>query len=153
MKMAGTSVPGTARSPDPARPPPAGQRDHPHRAESCGGWGGGAMNTRELLVTGGTGGLGRRVVERLEAAGVGARVMSRSGRPGTVRGDLLAGEGLDAAVWGVETVIHCASSPYRKTREVDIEGTRRLLEAATGAGVSHFVYISIVGDRKSGPAG
>jgi uncharacterized protein YbjT (DUF2867 family) len=44
----------------------------------------------------------------------------------------------------VETVIHCASSPYRKTREVDIEGTRRLLEAARG-GVSHFVYISIVG--------
>ncbi len=44
------------------------------------------MNTRELLVTGGTGVLGRRVVERLDAAGVGARVMNRSGRPGTVRG-------------------------------------------------------------------
>ena len=107
------------------------------------------MNTRELLVTGGTGVLGRRVVERLDAAGVGARVLSRSGRPGTVRGDLLTGEGLDAAVRGVETVIHCASSPYRKTREVDIEGTRRLLKAARG-GVSHFVYISIVGvDRAS----
>ena len=97
------------------------------------------MNTRELLVTGGTGVLGRRVVERLDAAGVGARVMSRSGRPGTVRGDLLTGEGLDAAVRGVETVIHCASSPYRKTREVDVEGTRRLLEAAARGGVAHFV--------------
>ena len=94
--------------------------------------------------------LGRRVVERLGAAGVGARVMSRSGKPGTVRGDLLTVEGLDAAVRGVETVIHCASSPYHKTREVDVAGTGRLLEAAVRAGVSHFVYISIVGvDRAS----
>jgi hypothetical protein len=65
-------------------------------------------------------------------------------KPGTVRGDLLTVEGLDAAVRGVETVIHCASSPYRKTREVDVAGTGRLLEAAVRAGVSHFVYISIV---------
>ena len=93
------------------------------------------MSTLNVLVTGGTGVLGTRVVERLGAAGVEARVMSRSGRPGTVRGDLLTGEGLDAAVRGVETIIHCASSPYRKTREVDVEGTRRLLEAAAGAGV------------------
>ena len=108
------------------------------------------MSTPNLLVTGGTGVLGRRVVERLGAAGVGARVMSRSGKPGTVRGDLLTVEGLDAAVRGVETVIHCASSPYRKTREVDVAGTGRLLEAAVRAGVSHFVYISIVGvDRAS----
>ncbi len=108
------------------------------------------MSTPNVLVTGGTGVLGRRVVERLGAAGVGARVMSRSGRPATVRGDLLTGEGLDAAVRGVETVIHCASSPYRKTREVDVAGTGALLEAAARAGVSHFVYISIVGvDRAS----
>ena len=103
------------------------------------------MNTPELLVTGGTGVLGRRVVERIEAAGAGARVMSHSGRPGTVRGDLLTGEGLDAAVRGVETIVHCASSPYRQARRVDVEGTERLLEAAAGAGVSHLVYISIVG--------
>ena len=89
--------------------------------------------------------LGRRVVERLDAAGVGTRVMSHSGRPATVRGDLLTGKGLDAAVRGVQTVIHCASSPYRRTREVDVAGTGRLLQAAARAGVSHLVYISIVG--------
>ncbi len=103
------------------------------------------MSTPSVLVTGGTGVLGRRVVECLGAAGAGARVMSRSGRRATVRGDLLTGEGLDAAVRGAGTVIHCASSPYRKTREVDVTGTGRLLEAAARAGVSHFVYISIVG--------
>ena len=108
------------------------------------------MSPPNVLVTGGTGVLGRRVVERLGSAGVGARVMSRSGRPGTVRGDLLTGEGLDAAVRGMETIIHSASSPFRQARRVDVEGTRRLMEAAAGAGVSHLVYISIVGvDRAS----
>ena len=103
------------------------------------------MSAPEVLVTGGTGVLGRRVVERLGSAGVEARVLSRSGRPGTIRGDLLTGEGLDLAVRGAGTIIHCASSPVRKTRQVDVEGTERLLEAAAGAGVSHLVYISIVG--------
>jgi uncharacterized protein YbjT (DUF2867 family) len=99
----------------------------------------------ETLVTGGTGVLGRRVVERLLAAGVEARVLSRNGRPGTIRGDLSTGEGLGEAVRGVDTVIHCASRPFRESRRVDVEGTVRLLEVAAGAGVSHVVYISIVG--------
>ena len=103
------------------------------------------MSRAEILVTVGTWVLGSRVVERLRSAGNEPRVMSRSGKPGTVRGDLLTGEGLDAAVRGVETVIHCASSPLRKTRQVDVDGTERLLEAAARSGVSHVVFISIVG--------
>ncbi len=103
------------------------------------------MTASEILVTGGTGVLGRRVVERLGSAGVDARVLSRGGRPGTIKGDLLTGEGLGRAVRGVDTIVHCASSPLRKTRQTDLEGTERLLQAAASAGVSHFVYISIVG--------
>jgi uncharacterized protein YbjT (DUF2867 family) len=103
------------------------------------------VSLRQVLVTGGTGVLGRRVVERLGSEGVGTRVYSRSGRPDTVRGDLLTGEGLGPAVQGVDTIIHCASSPFRKAYQVDVEGTGRLLEAAAEAGVSHLVYISIVG--------
>ncbi|MEJ7815145.1 MAG: NAD(P)H-binding protein [Rubrobacter sp.] len=103
------------------------------------------MNTPQVLVTGGTGVLGRHVVERLGSEGVRARVLSRSGKPGTMRGDLLTGEGLGPAVQGVDTIIHCASSPFRKARGVDVEGTGRLLEAAAEAGVSHLAYISIVG--------
>jgi uncharacterized protein YbjT (DUF2867 family) len=71
-------------------------------------------------------------------------VLSRSGRAGTVRGDLLTGEGLEQAVRGVDTIVHCASSP-RKTRQIDVEGTDRLLRVAGRTGVSHVVYISIVG--------
>lgn len=99
----------------------------------------------EVLVTGGTGMLGSRVVERLRAAGRGARVLSRSGGEGRVRGDLGTGEGLEEALRGVTTVIHCASSPLRRTREVDVEGTGRLLGEAGRAGVAHAVFISIVG--------
>lgn len=101
------------------------------------------MNAPKVLVTGGAGVLGRRVVERLRSGSVETRVLSHSSRPGTMQGDLLTGEGLEPAVHGIDTIVHCASSPFRKARQVDVEGTRRLLEAA--AGVSHLVYISIVG--------
>jgi len=108
------------------------------------------VGVSEVLVTGGTGVLGKQVVARLGFAGLEARVLSRSGRPGTLRGDLSTGEGLDLAVRGVETIIHCASSPFRKARQTDVEGTKRLLDAATTVGVSRLVYISIVGiDRAS----
>jgi uncharacterized protein YbjT (DUF2867 family) len=103
------------------------------------------VNGTEILVTGGTGILGSRVVGRLRSAGTEPRVLSRSGRPGPVKGNLLTGEGLAEAVRGVDTVVHCASSPFWKARQTDVEGTRRLLDAAAAAGVSHFVYISIVG--------
>jgi nucleoside-diphosphate-sugar epimerase len=51
------------------------------------------VNTQKVLVTGGTGVLGRRVVERLGSAGVGTRVLSHSGIPGTTPGDLSTGRG------------------------------------------------------------
>lgn len=110
------------------------------------------MEAQEVLVTGGTGTLGRRVVERLRERGGRVRVMSRSGRPGTFRGDLLTGEGVEDAVRGVGTLVHCAShtatnnapSP-RKTRRADIWGTERLLRAAAAAGVRHAVFVSIIG--------
>lgn len=103
------------------------------------------MNSGEILVTGGTGILGSKVAERLRLTGIEPRVLSRRGRPGTFRGDLLTGEGLEAAVRGVDTIVHCASSPFRKAYQTDVEGTERLLRIASKAGVSHVVYVSIVG--------
>lgn len=102
------------------------------------------VNVPEILVTGGSGSLGSRVVDRLRDAGHGVGALSRSGRPGTVRGDLMTGEGLEEAVEGVAVIVHCASSPT-KTRQIDVEGTERLLKTANRAGVSNFVFISIVG--------
>jgi uncharacterized protein YbjT (DUF2867 family) len=98
-----------------------------------------------VLVTGGTGLLGRTVVAHLTAAGHAARVLSRtSDRPGVVPGDLRTGAGLEAAVAGVGAIVHCASEP-RDPQRVDVAGTRRLMAAARRAGRPHLVYVSIVG--------
>ncbi|MFG3499101.1 SDR family oxidoreductase [Streptomyces sp. NPDC047928] len=94
---------------------------------------------KTILVTGGTGTLGRHVTERLREEGHEVRVLSR--RSGEYAVDLIQGTGLDAAVAGVDTVVHCASSP----RGGDERAARNLIEAARGAGVAHVVYISIVG--------
>ena len=102
------------------------------------------MNVSEVLVTGGTGTLGSLVVDRLRGAGRGVRIFSRSGRPGTITGNLITGEGLEAAVEGVDVIVHCASSPIR-THLVDVKGTERLLRTASWASVSHVVFISIGG--------
>lgn len=104
-----------------------------------------------VLVTGGTGVLGGELVKRLVAAGETVRVSSRrerrDGDPEAewARVNLETGEGLAEAVAGVDSVLHCASSPFRRTRAVDVEGTDRLIAEAKAAGVSHFLYISIVG--------
>jgi len=102
-----------------------------------------------VLVTGGTGAVGRPVVRLLREAGHRAVVLSR--RPGEGddwrQGDLATGAGLAEAVRGMDTVVHAGSATTRpwRTRQTDVEGTRRLLEAARGAGVRHAVYVSIVG--------
>jgi uncharacterized protein YbjT (DUF2867 family) len=98
-----------------------------------------------VLVTGGTGTLGRLVVPRLREAGRTVRVLSRHRREPTegielVAGDLATGEGVDAAVTGAGVVVHCAGSP-----KGDEDKARHLVEAATRAGARHLVYISVVG--------
>src|SRR5262245_53335847 len=96
-----------------------------------------------VLVTGGTGHLGRDVVGMVTARGHRVRVLAR--RPGTdpgiewVTGDLASGAGIAAAVAGVDTIVHAATnSPaaqrgtfqpgdfFRSPSDVDIDGTRRL---------------------------
>jgi uncharacterized protein YbjT (DUF2867 family) len=96
-----------------------------------------------VLVTGGTGLLGRAVTARLVSAGHDVRILSRKA-PAAVAGDLATGSGLDDAVAGVDTVVHCASDP-RDPRRVDVRGTRWLAAAARRAGDLHLVYVSIVG--------
>jgi uncharacterized protein YbjT (DUF2867 family) len=105
----------------------------------------------KVLVTGGAGSLGRKLVRALADGGHAARVMSRRGptrdTPDGVewaRADLSTGEGLGAAVEGVEAIVHAASDP-RNAEAVDVGGTRRLCEAARAAGVAHLAYVSIVG--------
>ncbi|MEV0322309.1 SDR family oxidoreductase [Streptomyces sp. NPDC050658] len=92
-----------------------------------------------ILVTGGTGTLGRPVVERLRAQGHDVRVLSRGSQEYPV--DLREGTGLDTAMAGADVVVHCASTP----RGGDEQAAGHLIEAARRAQVAHLVYISIVG--------
>jgi uncharacterized protein YbjT (DUF2867 family) len=97
-----------------------------------------------ILVTGGTGNLGRHVVPLLRAQGRSIRVLSRSQHSGEgieyVVGDTVGGGGLDAAVAGVDTILHLAGSS-----KGDDTGTKHLVDAAHAAGVGHLVMISVVG--------
>jgi uncharacterized protein YbjT (DUF2867 family) len=101
-------------------------------------------NGMKVLVTGASGNLGSAVLPRLVKDGHEVHPMSRRTRPGWVTADLGTGEGLAEAVRGVDVIVHLASSPTR-TRNTDVEGTRRLVAAAAAAGVRHLLFISIVG--------
>jgi uncharacterized protein YbjT (DUF2867 family) len=101
--------------------------------------------TSPILVTGGTGTLGRLVVPLLRDAGCDVRVLSRHGHQPEdgiehVTGDLLKGEGIEPAVDGAESILHLAGGP-----KGDDEATRNLVRAASRAGVRHLVYISVIG--------
>jgi uncharacterized protein YbjT (DUF2867 family) len=115
----------------------------------------GSTDRPTVLVTGGTGTLGRLVVDRLRAAGRPVRVLARHlpddaaapGQTGSrpvgveyVAGDLATGEGVPAALAGVGVVVHCAGSATR-----DDTKTRTLVDAAVDAGIEHLVHISVVG--------
>jgi uncharacterized protein YbjT (DUF2867 family) len=98
-----------------------------------------------ILVTGGTGTLGRLVVPGLRDAGCEVRVLSRRSREAGegiefVTGDLATGEGIEAAVEGAEIIVHCAGSS-----KGDEDKAQNLARAASRAGARHLVYISVVG--------
>ena len=104
--------------------------------------------TSPLLVTGGTGTLGRLVVPRLREAGCHVRVLSRHSHESGdgvefMTGDLATGEGLEGAVDGVGTIVHCAGSS-----KGDEDKTRNLVRAASRGGAQHLVYISVVGAER-----
>lgn len=101
--------------------------------------------TPPILVTGGTGTLGGHVVPLLRAGGHDVRILSRHHREPAdgiehYAADLLAGEGIEPAVAGVETVLHLAGGT-----KGDDKATQNLVWAAAKAGVQHIVYISVVG--------
>jgi len=124
-----------------------------------------------VLVTGGTGHLGRDLVARLVRDGHRVRVFARSPQNAIdvewAIGDLATGEGLQPALKDVDTVINAATfSPiarrggirpvdfFKSPAAVDVAGTARLLALCGEANVRHFVHVSIVGlDEASLPYG
>lgn len=105
----------------------------------------------QTLVTGATGTLGTALRPRLTVADHTVRAASRSPPKEPemdldwVELDLIEGKGLESALENVDVIIHTATAPLGDTAAVDVQGTKRLLEAAEAADVENFVYPSIVG--------
>jgi uncharacterized protein YbjT (DUF2867 family) len=109
-----------------------------------------------VLVTGAAGTLGSALVPRLVGRRHQVRVLLHhrsAGFPRDVqvaRGDVRSAADMAEAVSGVDTVIHAATSPFRRAMATELEGTRAVLAAAAPAR-AHVVYPSIVGvDRIGG---
>jgi uncharacterized protein YbjT (DUF2867 family) len=105
----------------------------------------------QVAVVGGTGTLGAPLVAELIERGNEVLVLSRGSAgakppPGAShrRVDLATGSGLAEGLGGVDVVVDAANAQKRAS-EVLVEGTRRLLEAETAAGVRHHLTISVVG--------
>lgn len=113
------------------------------------------LNGRRVLVTGGSGFIGRHAVAGLARAGASVRVVDLRPHPDpsvdTVVGDLGDAEVLDAAFdGGIDSVVHLAAvtSVLRSvenpggTFDTNVAGTHAVLEAARAAGVSSLAFAS-----------
>lgn len=97
----------------------------------------------KVVVIGGSGLIGRGVTRRLREQG--HEVLAASPSSGV---DSVTGEGLSSALAGAKVVVDVSNSPSFEPAAVLSffeRSTTNLLAAASGAGVSHFVALSVVG--------
>jgi uncharacterized protein YbjT (DUF2867 family) len=96
-----------------------------------------------IVVIGGTGLLGAKVVDKLRASG--AEAVAASPRTGV---NALTGKGLGDVLTGTDVVVDVSNSPSfddDAVMEFFTKSTANLLAAAKAAGVGHYVVVSIVG--------
>ncbi len=149
--IAAEAVQGQVAKPAPARLPEPG----PARPD-------------EVVVLGGTGFIGRRVVAQLIERGLPVTAVvrrahslpsavteaARDGRLRLMPGRLEDGEALARALQGAKTVIHLATGngdSWEKIERSMIQGSVDVAEAALAAGVERFVYVSSIAALYAGP--
>jgi uncharacterized protein YbjT (DUF2867 family) len=111
---------------------------------------------RNVLVTGGTGYMGRALIPTLAARGHRVRVLARasSTRRVPAGAECVVGDALDvasvaAAIRPGDTVVHLVGTPHpnpRKAAEferVDLASIRATTAAVRRAGAAHLVYVSV----------
>lgn len=110
--------------------------------------------TQRILITGGTGTLGREILQQLLEKGRAVSVLTSKSNPNLPlqakihQGNLTDQSTLHQPVSDVEVIIHCASNSL-DPQHVDINGTKNLLSVIQKGKLKHFIYISIVGVDKS----
>jgi uncharacterized protein YbjT (DUF2867 family) len=117
-----------------------------------------------ILVTGGTGFIGKALIRHLTEAGYPIRTLVRPSQqsPDLPKGvpvevvvsDINDERGVRSAMVGVDTVFHLAGAEWKGARgnllKVDIQGTQTVLKAANDASVKRLFYVSHLGaDRAS----
>jgi uncharacterized protein YbjT (DUF2867 family) len=121
-----------------------------------------------ILITGATGYIGRHLVARLVENGERPRVLVRDPRRAAgilpadkvefVQGDTTNPTSLEAAVQGIDTIVHTAfitadhkQSAGNQYEETNVQGTANLIKAAKAAGVRRIIEISGLGTKPDKP--
>ncbi len=121
-----------------------------------------------ILITGGTGYIGRHLVARLVAQGERPRCLVRdlkraasilpADKVELVQGDTTSLASLDAAVQGIDTIVHAAfvtadqkQSAGNQYEVTNVQGTANLVKAAKKAGVKRIIEISGLGTKPDKP--
>jgi nucleoside-diphosphate-sugar epimerase len=113
----------------------------------------------KILVTGGTGVVGRPVVDRLVARGHTVRLLSRQAEHDAAEwprgveahpGDVTEEASVTGAAEGCDAVLHMVAvvreaPPHVTFHNVNVQGTRRIVREAERAGVERLVYVSSLG--------
>jgi NADH dehydrogenase len=110
-----------------------------------------------IAIVGATGFVGSHLVPHLVKAGHHVIAVSRTGRrlPDWTdavearAADVTTGTGMDEALAGADAVVHLVAIPReskgRRFEEVNVRGTRRVVDASQRAGIRRFVHLSVLG--------
>lgn len=123
---------------------------------------------RRVFVTGGTGFVGRAVIQALRAEGYAVRCLVRRGSEQDLRGfgaiervegDVMARQTLDDGMSGCDAVVHLVGIIRERPasgstfERVHVQGTQNVLDAAVAAGVRRYLHMSALrADAQAGPS-
>jgi uncharacterized protein YbjT (DUF2867 family) len=105
----------------------------------------------KIVVIGGKGLIGSKLVTKLREDGQDALAADRPGSNGDLAVDLLTGEGLTDALDGVDVVVDVSHAPAWDDDAVMnffLTASRNILAAETSGGVRHHVALSVVGAER-----